>query len=259
VHLTAAGIPTNAVRPIAAGPSDKQTSYVIDTEYGTLLVTFAEVSAAVEAESADEYDRPFIADEALARAVDEHRGIVIIDFTRSPLEPTSDRIAGQAARLARELNSESLLAITGNRAQGATWLTDASPETFRRLARGELLVHRPPADVLRHSYSFIPGLVAYGDESLEDKTLQRQVRELAREFAGGPPQPREVTIELTRGHARELLPLRVTGVRRAQYGQWEFIGESTSTSALWPHLRPGLPLAVGRYQIVEIRAENGTE
>ncbi len=259
-HLTAAGIPTNAIRPILADPSDKRTSYIIDTEYGTLLVTFGEAAAAKESETTDDFYRPFIADAALARAVEEHRGLVIVDFTRSPLEPTSHRIAGQAARLARELRSDSTLAVTGDRGKGQAWLADASPETFRRLARGELLVHRPPPDVLRLPYSFIPALAAEDDESSKAaKTLNRQVRELAREFASGQAEPREVTIELSRGHARERLPIRVTAVRRAQYGQWEFIGEPTSTSALWPYLRPGLPLAVGRYQIEQIGPDASSE
>jgi hypothetical protein len=259
-HLTAAGIPTDAVRPVATVTSDKRTSYVIDTEYGTILVTFGEANRSGKADSTDESYRPFIADPALARAVEEHRGLVIVDFTRSPLEPTSDRIAGQAARLARELRPESTLAVTGDRGRGQTWLADASPETFRRLARGELLVHRPPADVLRLPYSFIPGLVVDEEENLDaSKTLNRQVRELARQFADGQSHPREITIELTRGHARERLPVRVTAVRRAQYGQWEFIVEPTSASALWPYLRPGLPLAVGRYQIEQIGPDASSE
>jgi hypothetical protein len=251
-HLTAVGIPTDAVREIPRAEGDPRTSYLVGTEFGTLLVSFGNSPAQREKE---EDFRPVIADESLARLIEQHRGHTIIDFERAALETNNERIAAQAARLAAELRGEGTLAITAAAANQQPWLAPATPDVFERLTRRELLTSRQPIGV---SQLNVPLLASQpplpGDPEADDwEARHRQLRELARQVGKGEASPHEVALELWRGHARERVWLKITSVKRGNYGQWEMVGRLERPSSLWPHLHPGLSVAIEQYEVVAIR------
>jgi hypothetical protein len=86
------------------------------------------------------------------------------------------------------------------------------------------------------------------------RRCRQAVTRIARQLRGDRSTSAEVCVALWRGHAREQHWLEVVGAE-SKYSSWQLHGTLTGDSALWPHLRAGMRVAIGPYDVLEVRGQ----
>jgi hypothetical protein len=250
-QLTAAGIPTDDVRRLAQAEEAQTIHYCVGTQHGTLVVTFGQRPYC---DRDRDGQRP-PADPALAKALDEHQGFIAIDFSRLDLEPGSGQILAGASRLAAELSGEETLAVSGWHSTGDYVLAAADASAVERLRGGSFLRQKLPLPAGTHQHALTISATMHGepDEEAAWPKRRRELATLAEKLRGGSTEKHDIQVDLWRGQARERVWLRLVGGKPAQYGGWQFHGELTEPSVLWPHLAAGTRVEVGQYQVVAVR------
>ena len=181
------------------------------------------------------YNRP-PRDAAVASALHQHRGYVVLESDRSRLQPGREETAKWLRQLAAELCGEGALAVNGRRHSSSDWRLVARDEALvAELGRGEFLNERPRAGV---SFALSDTLRYPEAESASGAEIARRraATQLARQVHAGAKSTAQVRAEMWRGHARESLWLDVVAARRDSYGRWQLIGELTEGSAARPAL-----------------------
>ena len=251
-RLRAAGIAADDVRRLPPADGAQTIHYGVGTPQGTLVVTFGQRPYT---DRDGDFQQPPPSDPALAKAIDEHAGFLAIDVSRLELEPGSGQILSTASRLAAELCGEETLAVSGWHSTGDYVLAPADADVLERLRAGTFLAQkRPlPRGTLEHALVMSATMHGEPDEDASWPKRRRELAALAEKVRAGSNEEHDIQVDLWRGQARERVWLRLVGGKPAQYGGWNFHGELTESSILWPHLKAGARVEVGQYQVGAVR------
>ncbi|HEX5104269.1 MAG TPA: hypothetical protein VFV87_10685, partial [Pirellulaceae bacterium] len=188
----------------------------------------------------------------LRQALDDHAAWIAIDALRPDQPGSPDSLDEAAQKLAAALCDDRVLAIyVTTPRRGSPRLMSANAGIREQLAAGQLLGKTGSTEgsevYLDESSDKDEDAMPWSERRHKLRTLADDARvENAAGYAA-------VRVRFERGHVREDLWLNVVRSRRTDYRSEEFVGQLTTDSQLWPHLRAGERLRLSFYEPLEIK------
>jgi Flp pilus assembly protein TadD len=247
-----AGAAGATVGEIPHADGDDRRSFRVDHDKATVLVTIGSRPYWKRGRS-----RQPPRDPLLARALDQHRGFVVLECERGELEVGPSLDPQLLSQLAAQLCDDKVLAIHHWQSVGSRdgRLLAFQPGNIEDLRAGKLFDRTQTAgesfdlfDMLRY-----PETADVEAAQAANDAPDRAANRLAQQLHAGKQPSIEVRVELWRGHARESVWLDAVAARKDAHGDWQLHGRLQADSVLRPHFRRGMRLAIEPYQVRELR------
>ena len=226
----------------AAAPTRQTESWLVQVGADRFVVTTGDGRFSED----DIYVRQRLQNAALIEAMDNHLGWMTVTAFANGWGDDSQIIP--TCRMAMALQKDDLLAAFFKFNQKMT-------DDFEQLQA--LLEDMPTLKKLRDigesTYLYRDDGSDDADDA-DDRSMRRRLKEFVDQFKSRQPDDEfAVQIDLHAGFARESRWIQVNDLRPNTYAGWQFIGEFTTDSILYPEMQAGEPVVIGSYEITNWR------